>query len=119
MRKSLGCAMAALLASTTPLSAQQVSKDGASGNVGVAAAKAQFDGFSGWATTVATQVSEADYGYRPVSTVRSIGELIGHLANANYMFCAIALGEKSPSTTNIEKTVTSKDGLVAAIKAAN
>jgi hypothetical protein len=32
----------------------------------------------------------------PVDTVRTFGQLIGHVAGANYVFCAAAKGEKSP-----------------------
>ena len=65
----------------------------------------------------AEQVAEADYAYKPVSTVRSFGQLIGHIAGAQYMFCAAALGEKPRSEDDIEKTVTTKAGLIAALKA--
>ncbi len=59
----------------------------------------------------AAKVSEADYAYKPTPEVRSFGELVGHVANANYMICSTALGEKNPSTANIEKTVTAKAAL--------
>jgi uncharacterized damage-inducible protein DinB len=48
--------------------------------------------------------------------VRSFGELVGHIANAGYMFCATAKGEESPSKQDIEK-LTSKAELVAALNA--
>ena len=57
----------------------------------------------------AEQVAEADYAYKPVSTVRSFGQLIGHIAGAQYMFCAAALGEKPRSEDDIEKTVIADD----------
>ena len=33
----------------------------------------------------AEAMSEANYGFKPVPTVRSFGEIIGHLANENYL----------------------------------
>jgi uncharacterized damage-inducible protein DinB len=47
----------------------------------------------------------AEYSFKPTPEVRSFAELIGHVANANFFFCAQAKGEKSPATGNYEKTV--------------
>lgn len=58
---------------------------------------------------------EADYGFKPTPEIRSFGQLIGHLANANFMICAAARGEKSPGTQDFEKT-TEKAALVKAVK---
>lgn len=63
----------------------------------------------------AEAVSEANYSFKPTPEVRSFGQLIGHLANANYTFCATAKGEKSPATQDFEKN-TEKAALVRAVK---
>ena len=47
--------------------------------------------------------------------MRSFGQLVGHVADASYMFCAQAQGEANPAK-NIEKTKTTKADLVAALK---
>ena len=65
----------------------------------------------------AEQMPEADYSFKPVSTVRSFGQLLGHIAGAQYMFCAAALGETPRGEDDIEKTTTTKAGLIAALKA--
>jgi len=44
-----------------------------------------------------------DYAFKPTPAVRSFGELIGHVANANFYFCSQAKGEKSPATQNYER----------------
>jgi uncharacterized damage-inducible protein DinB len=44
-----------------------------------------------------------EYAFKPTPQVRSFGELIGHVASANYFFCSQAKGEKPPSTTNYEQ----------------
>ena len=85
----------------------------------VATAAGTWEGNMKWITMAADQMPEADYAYKPVSTVRSFGQLIGHIAGAQYMFCAIALGETAKGEGDIEKTVTSKAGLVAALKGSN
>ena len=55
-----------------------------------------------------------DYVFKPTSEIRSFGELIGHLANGNFFFCAQAKGEAPPSTADFEK-VTGKPGLTKAL----
>jgi uncharacterized damage-inducible protein DinB len=66
----------------------------------------------------AEKMPEENYSFRPTEAVRSFGEIIGHLADWQYRYCSIARGEKSPLTSSIEMTKTSKADLVAAIKAA-
>jgi uncharacterized damage-inducible protein DinB len=69
----------------------------------------------GYVTKAAEQMDEANYSFKATPEVRSFGQLLGHIANANYMFCSMVLGEKSPSTTDFEKT-TAKAALVQGIK---
>jgi uncharacterized damage-inducible protein DinB len=45
-----------------------------------------------------------EYAFKPTPQVRSFGELVGHVVNANYYFCSMARGEKMPSATDLEKT---------------
>ena len=63
----------------------------------------------------AEKMPEENYNFKPVDTVRSFGQIIGHLADAQYLFCSTASGEKSPDL-NIEKTKTSNADLIAALK---
>ena len=48
-------------------------------------------------TKAADKMPDADYSYKPTDSVRSYGQIVGHVANANYMFCSAALGEKEPA----------------------
>ncbi len=59
---------------------------------------------------------EEKYSFKPTPEVRSFGQLVGHVADANYMFCSQASGEPNPIKDSIEKTKTSKADLVAAVK---
>jgi len=59
----------------------------------------------------AAAMPENEYAFKPTPEVRSFGELVGHVANANYYFCSQAKGENAPSKTNFEK-VTAKAELV-------
>ena len=63
----------------------------------------------------AVKMPEDNYSFKPTPEVRSFGQLVGHVADANYNFCSLASGEPNPSK-GIEKTKTSKADLVAAIK---
>lgn len=80
-----------------------------------AAITAQQKMINGNLVKSAAKMSEADYAFKPTPEVRSFGELIGHVANANFMICATALGEKSPAAGNIEKTVSGKAALEKAL----
>jgi uncharacterized damage-inducible protein DinB len=66
----------------------------------------------------AEKMTEADYAFKPAGImpeVRTYGQFIGHLANANYMLCSRAKGEASPNQANIEKTVTARADLIKAL----
>jgi len=65
----------------------------------------------------AEKMPEESYGFRPVDTVRSYGQIVGHVADAQYLFCSIALGEKNPGL-DIEHTKNAKADLIAALNAA-
>jgi uncharacterized damage-inducible protein DinB len=63
----------------------------------------------------AEEMPEENYSFKPVSTVRSFGELVGHVADAQYEFCSAVIGDgKQPP--GIEKSKTSKADLIAALK---
>lgn len=61
-------------------------------------------------------VSDGDYSFRPTAEVRSIAQLIGHIANSQYFFCSTAAGEDSPNAVDYENDVTDKAGLVQGLK---
>ena len=63
----------------------------------------------------AQKMPEENYSFKPTPEVRSFGQIVGHVADASYMFCSQTLGEANP-TKGIEKTKTSKADLVAALK---
>jgi uncharacterized damage-inducible protein DinB len=65
----------------------------------------------------AEKMPEENYSFKPVDTVRSYGQILGHVADAQYLFCSVALGEKNPDL-KIEQTKTSKADLVAALNSA-
>jgi uncharacterized damage-inducible protein DinB len=63
----------------------------------------------------AEKMPDENYAFRPTDSVRSYGQLVGHVADAQYSFCSIALGKDNPRP-DIEKTKTTKPELIAALK---
>jgi uncharacterized damage-inducible protein DinB len=64
----------------------------------------------------AEQMPEADYAFRPTDQVRTFGEILAHVAGANYVFCAPARSEKSPhEEADFEKTAKTKAEIVKAL----
>ena len=55
-----------------------------------------------------------EYAFRPTPEVRTFAQIIGHVVNANFFFCAQVAGEKSPATNNYQK-ITDKAALVKAL----
>lgn len=64
----------------------------------------------------AEKMPEEHYSFKPTPEVRSFGQLVGHVANANFRICSRAHTEKPPAE-DIEKTVTAKADLVKALNA--
>jgi uncharacterized damage-inducible protein DinB len=63
----------------------------------------------------AEKMPEENYSFKPTDAVRSFGQIVGHVADSQYAFCSIVLGEKNPAP-KVEKTRTSKADLIAALK---
>jgi uncharacterized damage-inducible protein DinB len=78
------------------------------------AAKAQFDMIKVNLSKTAAKVPEEQYAFKPTPEVRSLGELIGHVADANFLICSVAAGEKPPQG-GFEKGHGSKAVLTKAI----
>ena len=109
-----------ILALTLPATAaaQATAPEPGTGMAGAADIKPLYDQFKSWIVAAAQQVSEADYAFKPTPEVRSFGQLVGHVANANYMFCSTAAGEASPNKRDIEKEVSAKAQLATELAAA-
>ncbi len=70
-----------------------------------------------WLLRSAEKMPEENYSFKPAETVRSFGQMVGHVADAQYLFCSAVLGEKNPAL-KIEQTKTSKADLINALKEA-
>lgn len=107
-----------LLLCATPVAAQQtVSAASANPAFAVETAKGMWQLMTNFLTKAAEQMPETDYSFRPTPNVRTFGQMIGHVAGAQNMICASALGEKRANEDDIEKSTTTKAGLIAALRA--
>jgi uncharacterized damage-inducible protein DinB len=99
------CTCAVVLAFASPVFAQ---------NPATAAVKVQFGMISGVLARTAEKIPENLYAFKATPEVRSIAQLIGHIADSQFGICAAAAGEK-PAQSGIEKSVTSKAELTKAL----
>ncbi len=99
------CTCAALLAVSSAAFAQ---------NPATASVKGQFGMISGVLARTAEKIPENLYTFKATPEVRSIAQLIGHVADAQFMMCAAAVGEK-PAQSGIEKSMTTKAALSKAL----
>ncbi len=112
MRRLFAGLLAVSLAAPSLAQAQGMTGDRAS----IAAVETLWRQITGYITQVAEETAEADYAWRPTSSVRSVGEMIGHVAGAQYLICAAALGDPPRDEDAIERSATTKAALVAALK---
>jgi len=84
-------------------------------DAGVKSVAPLHDMVKGYLIAAAEQMPEEYYGYQPTEEVRTFGQIVGHVADAVYMFCGTATGGEARGPENFEER-TSKSGLVEAIK---
>ena len=64
----------------------------------------------------ADQMPEADYSFKPVDSVRTFGQILAHVADSNYFYCARSKGEAPPVPDGtLEKNATTKAAIVKAL----
>ena len=80
----------------------------------MAAIKAQHEQVKGYLLKTAETVPENLYSFRATPEVRTIAQLIGHVADGSAGICASAGGDKPPSL-NAEKSMTTKAQLTKAL----
>jgi len=56
------------------------------------------------------------YAFRPTADVRSMGEVLAHVAGAQFAFCSGAAGEPNPESENFQETRTTKADIVEALE---
>jgi len=108
-------ALAPLIIGTAGILAQGTSRAG-SGNPISQSVRQQWNTAKKNIVDSAALMPEPDYGFRPVPTVRTFGEILKHVTGANYEICAPAKGEKPPFAEDyFEKTELNKAAIVKAL----
>ncbi len=104
--------VAVSLWTAVPLSAQVPA---APQQIGLAASfQRSYNQMKRFITTQAERMPEADYAFRPSPDVRTFGQLMGHIADYNYVFCAPARGGVNPMAgMPLENRATKKELLEA------
>jgi uncharacterized damage-inducible protein DinB len=64
----------------------------------------------------AQEVPEELYLFKPTEDVRTFGQLVAHVADAQYEFCGPVMGDKEKAP-DVEKNTTGKAALIEALKA--
>jgi uncharacterized damage-inducible protein DinB len=99
--------LVSLLASTTATASFAQTTDGgfdkALSTSLASVARAMHDTIRINLVEAAEQMNDGDYAFRPTAETRTFGQLVGHVANANYFFCSQAAGGQMPSSTNYER----------------
>lgn len=86
-------------------------------NSAVGTSRMLWEQLTGYITSAAEELPEATYSYRPTAEVRTFGQLVGHVAGAQNLICAAALGDPARDEDDIERSRKTKSELVAALKA--
>ena len=66
----------------------------------------------------AEMLDEDLFSFRPTEEVRSMGEILAHIAFAQYLFCSAAAGSENPNSENFEESATTKAQINAALEGA-
>lgn len=77
--------------------------------------KRSYGQIKDWVVRSAEKMPEENYSFKPTDAIRSFGQLVGHVADVQYIFCSAVLGEKNP-VLKIEQIKTSKADLIVALK---
>src|SRR5262249_52375413 len=83
-------------------------------NPTVSEGKAAYDQVKNNIVRMAEKMPAEDYNYKPVPEVRTFGELMAHIADAQTRFCSMVNGEAKTPDAGSKKT---KEDIVAALKA--
>ena len=94
--------------------APQAAPAGAPANPITLSEKGLYGFMSGAVVGAAQKMPEENYSFKPTPDVRSFGQIVGHIADAQYLFCSVTLGDTNPAP-GIEKSKTSKADLVKAL----
>ena len=77
--------------------------------------KSMWDGLKLNLVQSAEKMPEADYGFQPTKEVMTYGQLLAHVANSSFSYCARGKGEDNPNKEDFQKTRIAKADIVKAL----
>jgi len=116
MKKSLLISACLLAFGASPIAQEPASP----ANPLSAGAKRSYDIIKGYIVKAAAKMPEEHYAFKPTPDVRSFGQLLGHIADSNFVICATVAGEKAPmggfdAETSLEQSKKTKADLSKAL----
>lgn len=87
----------------------------ASENPQLASAKAAYEQTKNYILRSAQKMPDDKYAYKPAEGVRSYGQILAHLADAQYFLCGTAKTGKS-ANKGIEKSTHAKEAIITALQ---
>lgn len=115
MKRVVTAAAVLFLAGVGSAQAQETKASGM--NMTVMGMTSIYNIAKGYLTKTAEQLPQEKYSYQPTKEVRSAGAILGHVADSQRMFCAVAEGKPAPAENMGSDKLTDKAAIVAALKA--
>jgi uncharacterized damage-inducible protein DinB len=113
-RLALALSLSALLAG--PIAAEDTPSPAAAANPGAKGIGAIYGNIKDTLVKAAEKMPEESYSFKPTPEVRSFGQIVAHVADAQHFLCKTAMGETAPYSPDVEKGKTAKADLIAALK---
>jgi uncharacterized damage-inducible protein DinB len=81
-------------------------------------ATSTYNGVKGFILKSAEKMPVEQFGFQPTPDVRSFGQVLAHIADANYLLCSPVIGEANPNgtMTKIEESKLAREPLIATLK---
>ena len=111
MKRILG-----LVVGVSMIAGPAAAQTGGGASAHVAVLKTQAEAVRALVVRTAEKVPEDLYSFKPTPEIRSLGAVIGHIADGNNLLCSMANGEK-PNFNQANEKKTTRAELVAALKA--
>ncbi|MGQ0813275.1 MAG: DinB family protein [Gemmatimonadota bacterium] len=116
MKRISAVAAMLVLVSAAGAHAQQAQQKASDAAVATAGMSSVYSFAKGYILKAAEQVPEDKYAYQPTKDVRTFGQLLAHITDANNFFCALIGGTPKEYSDAVEKSVTTKAQLSAELK---
>lgn len=92
-----------------------VSAQGASDPM-MRSARQLYEAGKGYIMSTAEQTPEDELAFRPTLEVRSLGQILAHVADVHFIACSIGLGEDNPNPASVEQANPGREALLEALR---